>query len=398
MKYYIIAGEASGDLHGSNLIKELHKLDAAAAIRCWGGDKMQAAGATLVKDYRDLAFMGFTEVIKNLPTIFRNLAFCKKDILQYRPDVLILIDYPGFNLRIAKWARQQGLKIVYYISPQIWAWKENRVHSIKKNVDKMLVILPFEKDFYKKWNYDVTYVGHPLVEVIEDFKMGKDNSQMLMVNGETNAAITNEPMTIDLLTNEQFKNYKPKIIALLPGSRRQEILKKLPIMLQVAKHFLTYKFVVAKAPGLPDEFYNELLKPYSNVDAVANKTYELLSQAHAALVTSGTATLETALFAVPEIICYKGNSISYEIAKRLIKIKYIGLVNLIMDKPVVKELIQDELTEENLVAELTLLLTDENKKQQLAKDYASLKTLLSAGGHASYNAAKSVYDFVKKKG
>ena len=372
MKYYIIAGEASGDLHGSNLIKELHKLDTNAVIRCWGGDKMKAAGAILVKDYRELAFMGFTEVIKNLPTIFRNLSFCKKDILQHRPDILILIDYPGFNLRIAKWAKQQGLKIVYYISPQIWAWKENRVHGIKKYVDKMLVILPFEKAFYKKWNYEVEYVGHPLVEVIEEFENQKSKPDSYRVE------------------NQKL------VIALLPGSRRQEILKKLPVMLQVANHYPDYKFIVAKAPGLPDEFYNELLQPYSNVDSVANKTYELLSQSQAALVTSGTATLETALFAVPEIICYKGNGISYHIAKRLIKIKYIGLVNLIMDKQVVKELIQDELTEKNLVAELELLLTNENKKQQLAKDYADLKTLLSAGGHASYNTAKSIYDFITK--
>ena len=372
MKYYIIAGEASGDLHGSNLIKELHKLDTNAVIRCWGGDKMKAAGAILVKDYRELAFMGFTEVIKNLPTIFRNLSFCKKDILQHRPDILILIDYPGFNLRIAKWAKQQGLKIVYYISPQIWAWKENRVHGIKKYVDKMLVILPFEKAFYKKWNYEVEYVGHPLVEVIEEFENQKSKPDSYRVE------------------NQKL------VIALLPGSRRQEILKKLPVMLQVANHYPDYKFIVAKAPGLPDEFYNELLQPYSNVDSVANKTYELLSQSQAALVTSGTATLETALFAVPEIICYKGNGISYQIAKRLIKIKYIGLVNLIMDKQVVKELIQDELTEKNLVAELDLLLTNENKKQQLVKDYADLKTLLSAGGHASYNAAKSIYDFITK--
>jgi lipid-A-disaccharide synthase len=371
MKYYIIAGEASGDLHGSNLIKELHKIDDVANIHCWGGEKMQAAGATLVKDYKDLAFMGFTEVIKNLPTIFRNLSFCKKDILAFVPDVLVLIDYPGFNLRIAKWAKQQGLKIVYYISPQIWAWKENRIHNIKRSVDKMLVILPFEKDFYKKWNYDVEYVGHPLVEVIEEFK---------------------NKIAVELLNDKPIN----KNIALLPGSRKQEILKKLPIMLTVAKHFIDYKFIVAKAPGLPDEFYEELLKPYNNVESVSDKTYALLSRSTAALVTSGTATLETALFGVPEIICYKGNPASYQIAKRLIKIKYIGLVNLIMDKPVVKELIQDELTEENLVAELTLLLHDQNKKQQLAKDYADLKTLLSAGGHASSNAAKSIYNFITK--
>jgi lipid-A-disaccharide synthase len=373
MQYYIIAGEASGDLHGSNLIKELRKLDTAVSIRCWGGDKMEAAGATLVKHYRDLAFMGFIEVIKNLRTIFRNIDFCKKDILDNGPDVLILIDYPGFNLRIAKWAKQQGLKIIYYISPQVWAWKENRVKGIKTSVDKMLVILPFEKDFYKKWNYEVEYVGHPLVEVVEEF--GIRNLESNIQNTES------------VTTNSN-------IIALLPGSRQQEILKKLPIMLEVAKHFPNYQFVVAKAPGLEESFYNELLTPYKNVSSVVNKTYELLSQSKAALVTSGTATLETALFAVPEVICYKGNAISYKIAKALVKIKYIGLVNLIMDKEVVKELIQNELTAENLRKELEDLLTNQKKRLQLQQDYLALKNLLSQGGHASANAAKSIYNFV----
>jgi len=380
MRYYIIAGEASGDLHGSNLIKELHKLDAAADIRCWGGDKMEAAGAVMVKHYRDLAFMGFAEVIKNLRTIFRNMDLCKKDILAYKPDVLILIDYPGFNLRIAKWAKQQGLKIIYYISPQVWAWKENRVKGIKKNIDKMLVILPFEKDFYKKWNYEVEYVGHPLVEVIEEF-------------GIRNLELQHQNNT-DSIPYSKLPNTNSQIIALLPGSRQQEILKKLPIMLEVAKHFPSYQFVVAKAPGLDENFYNELLAPYSNVSSVVNKTYELLSQAKAALVTSGTATLETALFAVPEVICYKGSAISYQIAKRLIKIKFIGLVNLIMDKEVVKELIQDKLTVENCTRELELLLTNKEKQQQLAEDYKNLKKLLSQGGHASANAAKSIYNFL----
>lgn len=367
MKYYIIAGEASGDLHGSNLVKELKKLDSNADIRCWGGDKMQKAGATLVKHYRDLAFMGFVEVIKNIRTIFKNLSFCKKDIAGYKPDVLILIDYPGFNLRIAEWAKAQGIKVIYYISPQIWAWKENRVHGIKNNVDKMLVILPFEKDFYKKWDYEVNYVGHPLVEVVERFRaQGKQ------------------------LENTGDK----KIIALLPGSRKQEILTKLPIMLKLADHFPDHRFIVAKAPGLPNEFYDKLLNPYKNVGYVSNQTYELLSSAEAAVVTSGTATLETALFEVPEVICYKGSKISYEIAKRLVKIKYICLVNLIMDKEVVKELIQDDLTEENLVKELNKLLFDQYKREQLAADYKALKELLSAGGNASANAAKAIIDFM----
>jgi len=373
MQYYIIAGEASGDLHGSNLVKELKLLDNNSRFRCWGGDKMEAAGATLVKHYKELAFMGFIEVVKNLRTIFKNLDYCKNDILAHRPDVLILIDYPGFNLRIAKWAKQLDIKVIYYISPQVWAWKESRVKGIKKCVDKMLVILPFEKDFYKKWQYDVEYVGHPLVKVIEEFKARQLNNS----EDKKETAFTHK-----------------NIIALLPGSRKQEIVKKLPIMLQVANDYPDYSFVVAKAPGLEESFYNELLAPYKNVSSVVNKTYELLSQSKAALVTSGTATLETALFNVPEVICYKSSSISYQIAKRLIKIKYICLVNLIMDKEIVKELIQDELTVENIKIELNKILFDVNKLQQMQKDYTDLKALLSKGGNASANAAKSIYDYL----
>jgi len=370
MKYYIIAGEASGDLHGSNLMKELHKLDEAADIRFWGGDLMQQAGGTLVKHYRDLAFMGFVEVLMNIRSIFKNLRFCKDDIQQYKPDVLILVDYPGFNLRIAEWAKQQGLKVVYYISPQVWAWKEGRVKKMKQTIDKMLVILPFEKDYYKdKWNWEVEYVGHPLVEVIDQYKMSVGTKQL---------------------------SEKP-IIALLPGSRKQEILKKLPVMLEVAPHFPHHQFIIAKAPSIEDEFYNELIKAYPNVSWVSNKTYELLSQSTAALVTSGTATLETALFEVPEIVCYKGSNISYQIAKRVIKIKYISLVNLIMDKLVVKELIQHDLTVKNLVSELNNLLENTNRQKQLAADYKQLKEVLSFKGNASENAAKSIVKFIKEK-
>ncbi len=368
MKYYIIAGEASGDLHGSNLIKELITLDSTASIRCWGGELMSNAGATLIKHYRDLAFMGFAEVIKNLPTILKNFSFCKKDIEQFQPDVLILIDYPGFNLRMAKWAKNAGFKVIYYISPQIWAWKENRVHDIKKYVDKMLVILPFEKSFYKKWNFEVDYVGHPLVEIVDEYK--KSTVNKLNPWGNNN------------------------IIALLPGSRKQEILKKLPIMMEVAERMPNYTFIVAKAPGLDDEFYDSILRNYSNVKTIANKTYELLSFASVALVTSGTATLETALFDVPEIICYKGSSLSYQIAKRLISIKYICLVNLIMDKEVVKELIQDDLNVQNLLHEIQLLLKDDNKISSIKKDYSDLKNKLTEGGSASKNAAKIIHDFM----
>lgn len=376
MKYYIIAGEASGDLHGSNLIRALREKDPHADIRCWGGDKMEAAAATLVKHYKDLAFMGFIEVLNNLGTILRNIRFCKEDITAYQPDVLILIDYPGFNLRIAKWAKQQGFKIIYYISPQVWAWKENRVKLIKQCVDKMLVILPFEKAFYQKWNYEVEYVGHPLVEVVEEY-MNKEQERR---NSE--------------LQTSNLKLQTSNIIALLPGSRKQEILKKLPIMLEVTKRFPDYRFVVAKAPGLDEAFYSTLLAPYGNVSSVKDQTYSLLMQAKAALVTSGTATLETALFGVPEVICYKGNALSYQIAKRLVNIKFIGLVNLIMDKEVMKELIQDDLTPGNLEKELDRLLNDPEKQRQVKEDYAALKTLLSQGGNASANAAASIHAFL----
>ena len=297
MKYYIIAGEASGDLHGSNLIKELKKLDEAADIRCWGGDLMQKAGAHLVKHYRDLAFMGFAEVVKNLRTILKNLKFCKEDILQFKPDALILIDYPGFNLRIAKWAKQQGLftqsggKVIFYISPQVWAWKENRVKEMKKDIDKMIVIIPFEKEYFKnRWNWDVEYVGHPLVEEIERQKSNPDRYW-----GE----------------NQQYSD-RP-IVALLPGSRKQEIAKKLPVMLEVSKFFHQYQFIVAQAPSIEDEFYQNFIKPYSNVSIVKNQTYNLLSQAKAAAVTSGTATLEAQLtgqpiFSFQIVLRYTGNT------------------------------------------------------------------------------------------
>lgn len=361
MRYYIIAGEASGDLHGSNLVKALHQQDAKADIRCWGGDRMEAAGAKLVKHYRDLAFMGFVEVIVHLRTIFKNIRFCKEDILQYKPDVLVLIDYPGFNLRIAEWAKQQGIRTVYYISPQVWAWKENRVKNIKRDVDKMLVILPFETDFYKKWNYDVTYVGHPLIEVIEQ-----------EINNVPVIPISEKP-----------------IIALLPGSRSQEIKLKLPIMLQVTKHFPEYQFVIAQAPSLPDELYTDIIGNKRNVMLAKDQTYNILKQAKAALVTSGTATLETALFGVPQVVCYKGNQLSYWLATKLVKVKYISLVNLIMDKPVVTELIQQDLNFKNLEREMHKLLHNSVRQKQLQEDYKELWNKLGQKG-ASDMAAREI--------
>jgi lipid-A-disaccharide synthase len=376
MKYYIIAGEASGDLHGSNLITEIRNLDKIANIRCWGGDFMERAGGTLVKHYRDLAFMGFIEVIKNLGTIMKNLKFCKADIASFSPDVIVLIDYPGFNLRIAEWAKKKGFIVVYYISPQVWAWKESRVKEIRKNVDKMLVILPFEKDFYRKWHFEVEYVGHPLADVVS---FVQSNIQRVP---ETTLSPLNE------------KN----IIALLPGSREQEVSKKLPIMLEVSKDFPEYRFIIAKAPSLSDSFYDTFMKPYKNVRSIRNKTYELLLQAKAALVTSGTATLETALFGVPQVVCYKGSNISYQIAKRLVKVKFISLVNLIMNREVVKELIQDELNAANVQKELNSILTDNNAILKMKQDYTELKKLLSEGGHASEKAARSIVRFVRQEG
>ncbi len=380
MKYYLIAGEASGDLHGSNLVRELRKKDAGAQIRGWGGDLMQEAGADIIKHYRDLAFMGFSEVIRNLPSIFRNIRFCKADIEKFKPEVVIFIDYPGFNLRIAGWARRSGYKTVYYISPQVWAWKESRVKTIRDCIDKMLVILPFEKEFYHKWNYEVEYVGHPLVEVIEQFK--------------SSTASPSFPDIIFTSTQQKSATLLP-LIALLPGSRKQEILKKLPVMLEASRSFPDHQFVVAEAPGQEESFYTEILKKYPEVGRVRNQTYALLVHARAACVTSGTATLETALFGVPELICYKGSAVSYQIAKRLIRVNYISLVNLIMDKPVVKELIQDEMTPANITTELKKLLSDPATIDRIRKNYADLKGLLTQGGNASEKAAESIIRFLK---
>lgn len=376
-KYYIIAGEASGDLHGGNLIAAIKTLDAGADVRGWGGDKMQAAGMELVKHYRDLAFMGFIEVVKNLGTILKNLKCCKEDILAFKPDVLVLIDYPGFNLRVARWAKQQGIPVVYYISPQVWAWKENRVKMMKQCIDKMLVILPFEKDYFKdKWNWEVTYVGHPLIEEISR----KQRAGADLIIKDNNGAVNQKP-----------------VVALLPGSRRQEIEKKLPVMLEVSKAFPAYQFVVAQAPSLETSFYETFTGSYPNVSIVNNRTYDLLMQSAAALVTSGTATLETALFGVPEVVCYKGSEISYQIAKRVISIQYISLVNLIMNKEVVKELIQGEMNVANLTRELDKLLNDPVKKGQILQDYAALAGILGSGSNASEKAAEIIVSLVPEQ-
>lgn len=371
MKIYIIAGEASGDLHASNLMKQLNKHEQGIQFRAWGGDLMRNEGAELVKHYRDLAFMGFAEVILNLRTILNNLKFCKEDILQFKPDALILVDYPGFNLRIAEWAHDHGIKVLYYISPQIWAWKENRIHKIKKSVDKMFVVLPFEKDFYKKHNYDVTFTGHPLLDVIDERKR--------------------EPSSFIRQNNLDSK----PIIALLPGSRKQEISTMLPIMLSVSKQFPEYQFVVGGAPGQDASFYKQFIEG-KNVSIVFGKTYDLLQNADAGMVTSGTATLEAGLFRLPQVVCYKGNKISYLIAKQLVKIKYISLVNLILDKEAVRELIQDELNARNLVDELKALLNNKDRISTMTADYDNLHLKLGGKG-ASERTATAMLKIIKNQ-
>jgi lipid-A-disaccharide synthase len=385
MRYYIIAGEASGDLHGSNLIREIRKMDTQAEIRCWGGDMMKEAGAVLVKHYRDLAFMGFVEVVRHLGTILRNMRFCKKDILDFKPDLVVLIDYPGFNIPIAEFAKQKGYKTVYYISPQVWAWKEGRVKTLKKVIDKMLVILPFEKQFYQKWNYQVEYVGHPLIEVLADWRIGSlaDSLQ------SANELMSNEPMPIPPQRN--------RLIALLPGSRKQEVKTKLPVMLEVSRDFPDLQFVVAQAPSLDDEFIQQFTRDYPNVEVWKGKTYDLLQRSEAALVASGTATLETALIGVPEVVCYKGSAISYEIAKRVIRVKYISLVNLIMDREVVKELIQYDMTKDNIRKALKRILEDNTVRAELRADYDELWNILSEGGLASVKAARIITQFAAEK-
>ena len=371
MKYYIIAGEASGDLHGANLMKALQKQDENAEFRFWGGDLMEAVSPTLVKHYRDLAFMGFLEVIQNLKTITKNLAFSKTDIEKFNPDVIIFIDYPGFNLRIAKWAKEKGYKTHFYISPQIWAWKENRIHAIKRDVDKMYVILPFEKSFYEdKHQYPVEFVGHPLIDAI----------------------VNREQVSEHDFRHKHELSDKP-IIALLPGSRKQEIRKMLRVMLSVVKDFEAYQFVIAGAPSQDYEFYSTFIKK-ENVSFVNNVTYDLLSVSSAALVTSGTATLETALFKVPEVVCYKGSWASYQIAKRVINLKYISLVNLIMDKPVVVELIQDDFNTKRLKKELQNILEPENR-EKLFMEYFALEKKLGGKG-ASEKTAKLIYNAAQK--
>lgn len=367
MKYYLIAGEASGDLHGANLMKALENEDPNAQFRYFGGDKMQAEGGDLVKHYADMAFMGFTEVLLNLRTILKNLKTCKADVLAYQPDVLILIDFPGFNLKIAEFANEHGIKVCYYISPKVWAWNQKRVLKIKRIVDHMFCILPFEVDFYKSWGMDVDYVGNPLLDEISNFSPNKG------------------------FRNQHQLTEKP-IIALLPGSRKQEIERLLPVMLSVVEDFKDYQFVIAAAPTFTAQYYQQFIGE-AKVTLVFSQAYDLLYNAHAAVVASGTATLETALFKVPQVVVYKGGAISIAIARLLVKIRFISLVNLIVDRKVVTELIQEDCSKEKVGSELRQIASGQGRTQML-DDYNELLELIGSAG-ASQKTAKLIMKYNK---
>lgn len=362
MKYYLVAGEASGDLHGANLMKALKIEDPAPEFRFFGGDKMRAEGGELVKHYAEMAFMGFTEVLLNLNTIFKNLKACKKDILTYQPDVLILIDFPGFNLKIADFAKENGIKVCYYISPKVWAWNQKRVLRIKRVVDQLFCILPFEVDFYASWGMKVHYVGNPLLDEIAQFKVAPNFRDKEGLDSRS-------------------------IIALLPGSRKQEIERLLPVMLSVMDSFPKHQFVVAAAPTFNADYYHQFIgdKPAKLVFA---QTYDLLSAASAAIVASGTATLETALFKVPQVVVYKGGTISIAIARLLVKIKFISLVNLIMDKKVVTELIQEDCNTQRITTEL-LAIVEGREREKMLQDYEDLALKMGTAG-ASMRTAKLI--------
>jgi lipid-A-disaccharide synthase len=369
MKYYIIAGEASGDLHGSNLVRQIKLLDSDAVVKAWGGDLMKKEGADVVKHIRDLAFMGFAEVLANIRAIAKNIKWCKRDILEWQPDVVIFIDYPGFNLRIAKFVKSISIKTVYYISPQIWAWKENRVHQIKQNIDLMCTILPFEKAFYKKFQYEVAYVGHPLLDAIKQY----------------------DYLSLKAFFNTHQLGDKP-ILALLPGSRKQEIQKMLPIMLKACVGFQA-QIIIAGAPSAPLDWYEPYLS--DQVKLIYDQTYQILHHAKAALVTSGTATLETALHRIPQVVCYKGSAVSYAIAKRLVKVKYISLVNLIMDELVVQELIQENMNAETVRFELDRIWNEGDYRSNMIERYDHLITLLGNKG-ASLKTAQLILNLLER--
>jgi lipid-A-disaccharide synthase len=376
MKYFIIAGEQSGDLHGSNLIRELIVADKNAEVQCWGGDLMESAGATLLVHYRKLAFMGFIGVIKNLRAITKNIKLCKQQIIEYKPDVVIFIDYPGFNLRIAEFAKKASYRTFYYISPKLWAWNEGRVRKIKEYIDRMFIIFPFEVDFYKKHGITVEYQGNPLID-------------------ETEKRTSRFPAKDSMWKYLGIEN--KSMIALLAGSRRHEIELILPEMMKTINHFPDYQFVLAGVKNIPDELYIKIIGN-APVKVIKEKTYEILYAAEAALVTSGTATLEAALLGTPQVVCYKGDFFSMLIAWMVVKVKYISLVNLIMGSEVVKELVQYDLTEKALLKELKAILPGGVKREKLLSDYEELKIKLGSAGASGRIAREMVRELKKCRG
>ena len=376
MRYYIIAGEASGDLHGSNLIKGIREVDPSAQIRCWGGDLMEEAGAELVKHYKEGAIMGFVEVVANLGKLSRNLRDCKEDVLAYNPDVLILIDYPGFNFRIAEFAKKKGIRTFYYIAPKVWAWKEKRVHRLKKFVDRLFIIFPFEIEYFKKWGIDAVYNGNPLLDSVDNHPSATETKEEFCAKAEIDP--------------------NRKTIALLAGSRRGEIKYLLPRMIEVAKRYPDYQFLMACAPSMEKEFYEGIIgKSASNIKLLFGQTYSILRNSDAAIINSGTASLEAALIGVPQVVCYGGNEISYQIAKRVVKLKYISLANLIMDKGLFKELIQHDCTPDKISKELDLLVNDTTSREKMQKDYKDVREVLGGKG-ASAKVARAMIDELKE--
>ena len=388
MRYYIVAGEASGDLHGSNLIKGLKMEDPHAEFRCWGGDLMKAEGAHLVKHYKECAIIGFVEVLMSMKKLLGNLAACKKDILEYNPDVLILIDYPGFNFRIAEFAKKKGIKVFYYIAPKVWAWKEKRVHRLRKFVDKLFIIFPFEIEYFKKWGIDAIYRGNPLLDSVDNFKYAHESHE-------------------EFCTRCKVDPQKP-IIALLAGSRRGEIGYLLPRMAKIVSHYPDYQFILAGAPATETEIYKSILDKFGirlvlenelskcqAIKLLKGETYSILKHAKAAIISSGTASLEAALIGTPQVVCYGGNEISYRIAKHFVKLKYISLANLIMDAGLFKELIQHECTPQLIMQELDRLLNDQHYREKMMKDYADVRTVLGGKG-ASAKVAKAMIEEILK--
>ena len=411
MRYYLVAGEASGDLHGSNLIKGLKMEDPQAEFRCWGGDLMQAEGAHLVKHYKECAIIGFVEVLMSMKKLLGNLDACKKDILEYNPDVLILIDYPGFNFRIAEFAKKKGIKVFYYIAPKVWAWKEKRVHRLREFVDKLFIIFPFEVDYFKKWGINAIYRGNPLLDSVDNFKYANESREEFCSRCKVNPE-------------------KP-IIALLAGSRRGEINYLLPRMAKIVSHYPNYQFILAGAPATETEIYKSVLDKFgirlvlenelsgqdnctadssnnssnnsSNtgsskcqaIKLLKGETYSILKHAQAAIISSGTASLEAALIGTPQVVCYGGNEISYRIAKHFVKLKYISLANLIMDAGLFKELIQHDCTPQLIMQELDRLLNDQPYREKMMKDYADVRTVLGGKG-ASAKVAQAMIEELKK--